>query len=100
MAYEHITRMENILNRQKQELQQLEQCLDFWNANREDFQTLFEYYYSDQRNQDLEDDRAGLIPDDLARGVLSEDDIFDFLGDYRETTLRMIETALHMLRQD
>lgn len=100
MAYEHITQMENILNQEKETLSQMEQQLTFLEEHRSDYRALLDYYYSKQREQDLHDDEEGRIPADLRRGVLSEDDIYDFLGDYRDTALRMMEIALHMLRED
>ena len=40
-------------------------------------QELFDYYHSPLWLQDLDDDRAGLLPADLKRGVLSEDVVWD-----------------------
>lgn len=37
---------------------------------------LFAYYHSPLWLQDLDDDRAGLLPADLKRGVLSEDAVW------------------------
>ncbi len=98
--YEHITKQETVLNQYEETLEKLEELLAFLNEHRQDYKALIDYYYSDQRNQDLHDDKQGLIPQDLPRGVLSEDGIFDFLGDYRDTALHMMETALHMLKED
>lgn len=96
--YEHITKMENILNHQTAGLHELEEALCFIENHFDDFHALLEYYYSEQRSQDLQNDKDGKLPADLRRGVLSEDAIFDFLGDYRDTAFRMMELALKMLR--
>ncbi len=40
-------------------------------------QELFDYYHSPLWLQDLDDDRAGLLPADLKRGVLSEDAVWE-----------------------
>ena len=40
---------------------------------------LAEYYTSDEWKQDFADDESGLLPKDLKRGVLSEDDIWNLL---------------------
>lgn len=98
--YKELTRMEHILNEYTQTLENMEALLTSLNEHRQDYKDLLAYYYSDQRNQDLQDDERGLIPADLPRGVLSEDGIFDFVGDYRDTALHMMETALHMLKED
>lgn len=97
-TYEHITKMENILNTHTAQLQALNTLLDFVQQHRAEYNELIEYYYSDQRNQDLQDDDNHLIPQDLARGVLSEDAIFDLMGDYRDTALRLLETATDILK--
>ena len=47
------------------------------------------YYGSDTWKQDLEDDRQGLLPQDLKRGVLSEDGIWNLLEDWRELNSRL-----------
>lgn len=96
--YEHITKMENIMNHQNKLLENLDKYLEQLDASRADYESLMEYYYSEQRAQDLAADEAGEIPQDLHRGVLSEDDIYDLIGDYRDTALRMMEVALEMLK--
>ena len=53
-------------------------------ALRETAQALGAYYGSDDWKRDLAADEAGLLPDDLKRGVLSEDGIYNALEAYRE----------------
>lgn len=96
--YSHITNMENILVQQTKTLTQLNAFLDCLEAQRKDYTKLVSYYYSEQRAQDLEDDSRHLIPQTLHRGVLSEDEIFDLMGEYRNSALRMMEIALHMMK--
>ena len=45
---------------------------------------LEDYYTGDDWRQDLADDEAGLLPDSLKRGVLSEDGIYELLEAYRQ----------------
>ena len=97
-SYEHITKMENILNGQKEMLNKLNELVACLDEHQQDYKELIEYYYSDQREQDLKDDEEKKIPQDLKRGVLDEDSIYDMMGDYRETALHMMETAVKMLR--
>ena len=42
-------------------------------------QELSNYYSSPLWLQDLDDDRAGKLPHDLKRGILSEDAVYDLL---------------------
>ena len=44
------------------------------------------YYGSPEWKQDFADDEAGRLPGDLARGVLSEDGIYNVLESFRERT--------------
>ncbi len=96
--YAHITKMENIMVQQNEILKELNQLLDTLDAQHEDYKNLLAYYYSKQRAQDLEDDSNHLIPANLHRGVLSEDEIFDLIGEYRDTALRMLELAVQMIK--
>lgn len=97
--YAHITEMENILVEQNELLREMDQLLDTLDAKRQEYSSLMAYYYSEQRAQDLEDDHHHLIPDTLHRGVLSEDEIYDLIGDYRDTAMRMLELGVQMLKE-
>lgn len=47
-------------------------------------QALSDYYGSAQWRRDFADDEAGRLPQDLKRGVLSEDAIWNALQEYHE----------------
>ncbi len=96
--YTHIAHMEQILVQQEEMLRNMNQLLGSIEQNRDAYRELLNYYYSEQRARDLEDDSAHLIPDEMPRGVLTEDGIFDLVGDYRDTAIRMLETAVQMLK--
>ncbi len=98
-GYEHITKMEHIFNTQQEKIEQLNTLLDEIEIHQREYQMLIEYYYSKQRNQDLEDDKNHRIPDEMMRGVLSEDGIYDFMGDYYETGIRLMEIGLKMIKE-
>lgn len=51
---------------------------------------LWDYYDSGQWIHDYEADEAGQIPQDLPRGVLSEDGLYNVLGDYQNVRERLI----------
>lgn len=96
--YQHITKMEEIMIEQRKILKELNQSLNALQARREEYKELINYYYSDQRAQDLEDDIRQLIPSTLHRGVLSEDELYDLMGDHRDTAIRMLEIAVQMIK--
>lgn len=89
--YRHLVEYEHILNTHDEKLQELIQLLDFFEENGEQFKALMSYYASEQREQDLEKENQGLIPERIHRGVLSEDAIYNLYADYREQALRMLE---------
>ena len=41
------------------------------------------YYVSEVCKQNFVDDEAGLLPEDLKRGVLSEDGLWNLLSDWK-----------------
>lgn len=81
--------MERCLNRASQAVIKLSAALDEYEAAQKVVQELSAYYGSDTWKQDLEDDRQGLLPQDLKRGVLSEDGIWNLLEDWRELNSRL-----------
>lgn len=84
-----IRRMERHLNAAVAAVKRLEAALDKWKSVQEAIAALDEYYGSDLWKQDLADDEAGLLPDDLKRGILSEDGIWNLLEYARAITARI-----------
>ena len=96
---EQITRirqMERRLNTALAAVKRLSTALDKWEAAQEAIAALDEYYGSDVWRQDLADDEAGLLPEGLKRGVLSEDGIWNMLSAYRELNERLQEAAARL----
>jgi hypothetical protein len=84
-----IRKMERRLNRSMVAVKRLSIALDKWDAIQDDIAALDEYYGSGEWRQDFEDDEAGKLPQDLKRGVLSEDGIWNLLADCKELKNRM-----------
>ena len=78
---ERIKYMEQILNEGTAAVAAPDESLAACRALQKRLQELFDYYHSPQWLQDLEDDRAGKLPADLKRGVLSEDAVWDLETD-------------------
>ena len=85
--------MERHLNAATAAVKRLDTALDKWEAVQEAIAALKGYYGSDQWRQDFADDEAGLLPDGLKRGVLSEDGIWDLLNDVNELNQRLKRVA-------
>lgn len=89
-----IRKMERRLNRALSAMKRLELALEKYEAAQDDIAALDEYYGSDLWKQDLADDEAGRLPNDLKRGVLSEDGIWNLLTDFKELKERMRELGV------
>ena len=92
--------------KQAQRVQRMEAILDDIQAAERSMETALEQfeklppavrkldaYYTTHWREDFEADEAGLLPQDLKRGVLSEDAVWDALGDYRALILRMLDAV-------
>ena len=71
--------MERQLERAEKALKWLSKALEEYEAAQDALSDLEAYYGSDEWKQDFRDDEAGLMPNDLKRGVLSEDGIWNVL---------------------
>ena len=65
-------------------MKRLNAALDKWEAVQDDIAALSEYYSSQEWRKDFEDDEAGLLPEELKRGVLSEDGLWNLLDSCKE----------------
>ena len=73
---ERITHMEQILSKAEETIKTLFEL-------QPQIEELSAYYGSKDWFADYDADRAGLLPQDLKRGVLSEDAVYDLLAQYR-----------------
>ena len=80
---ERITNMESLFDKSEEVVKRLEAALKDFAALKHDIAKLEAYYNSPQWRKDFEADEAGKLPQDLKRGVLSEDGIYDLLSDYQ-----------------
>ena len=77
-----IRQMEEHLDAAKQAVDDLSAALEGYAAVRAQIQALEDYYHSPQWLEDYDADRAGLLPPDLKRGVLSQDAVYDLLREH------------------
>ncbi len=68
---------------------ELERALEDWQRIRPALAELAAYYDGGDWLSDFAEDEAGLLPEDLKRGVLSEDGLFDLLERARELEGRL-----------
>lgn len=95
---DRIRRMEALFDESAEALRRLEQACRELNQARQDFEQahrdfetmqpaideLEAYYASPEWRTDFEADEAGNLPQDLKRGVLSEDGVWNLLEGWRE----------------
>ena len=79
-----ISAMEERLNRAAGALCRLDAALADLETLRQDVAVLAAYYEGPLWRADFEADERGLLPEDLRRGVLSEDAVYDLLTQYKE----------------
>ena len=88
---ERIKQMERCLDRASQAVMHLSAALDEYAGAQDALRQLNDYYGSDLWKQDFADDSACLLPQDLKRGVLSEDAVWNLLEDVHDLKERMRE---------
>lgn len=93
---ERVSQMEAALVRLNYAITTVEGALDTYEQMWEDYCALDSYYSGKAWWEDLEADNQGLLPDDLPRGVLSEDAAYDALGNAEALRQRLKEIAQSM----
>lgn len=93
-----IKEMEAALNSAQEAADQLSEAIQGQVDALDALQQLSAYYGSDEWYGDREADERGWLPEDLERGVLSEDAPYEALVSAREAALAAIEVAAATLR--
>ena len=96
----NIERMSKLLMDRQDLLNKLEEVLNELDASSEGLKELSEYFISDQRINDIEDDENGEIPEGINRAVLSEDELYNMLEDNHDVAIHMMESAVGMLKEE
>ena len=85
--------MEEKLNSALAAVDAMDRALESYEAAQKDIRALEKYLSGRLRRGDLAADEKGLLPSSLARGVLSEDGIYDLLVDNDELKKRLARLA-------
>jgi hypothetical protein len=67
---------------------------------RADIRALEAYYGSDAWMKDYEADEQGKLPDDLKRGVLSEDAVYDLITEHDALMVRLQKIVLRSMEEN
>ena len=94
---ERVKRMESYLDEAGAAIAELAGAIDRYEKIQNKYYKLENYYGSTKWMEDFEADEAGKLPDDLKRGVLSEDAVYDLITDHRELMTRMQRAVLRSM---
>ena len=92
---ERIQYFEGILDELEPAIGELERALEKYYKLQDKMKELEAYYDGPLWIKDYRDDEAGKFPSDLKRGILSEDGLYNLLGDNR----RILEEIHSLCRQ-
>lgn len=93
-----ITEYENILNKEKELIENLNKAIDEYTEYEKHYQKLKKYYNSKEYFDDLEKEEKGMYPEELPRGIFSEDAIFDLFGEKQNLGFKMAEEGIKTLK--
>lgn len=87
---DRIRQMEQILNEVTLAVQNLMDSVDRFDAAVPKLRVLAAYYESEQWRMDYDDDAAGKLPEELRRGVLAQDTVYDLLTDVNRLRQKLL----------
>lgn len=88
---QRIAAMEAAFDRTAEAVKLLSEALDAYETVKMDINRLTEYLDTGAWREDFEADEAGLVPETVKRGVLSEDALYNLLGDIVSVNEQMQE---------
>lgn len=94
-----IEEMEKILNTHSEIVKEFNIALEKFLESQKNYDKLKEYYASDTYMSDFEASEKGELPKDLKCGVLSEDAVYNLIGDNFHTAIKMIETGTEIIKK-
>lgn len=96
---ERIQKMEEHLNKYAQVLADAQKAIDQLERCQSDYIQLRDYYTGQNFFDDLEYSNSPEFPENIACGVLSEDAVYDLMGDHFETAINLLDLSSSMLKE-
>ena len=93
-----VIRYEEILNRSADLKDEMQKLLQKFEENLDEYNALKNYYGSQEYLNDLEVSNTTDEYDDINQGVLSEDAVFNLIGEMYHLNVDMLEIAAKYLR--
>lgn len=94
-----IEEMEEILDKHSEFLGRFRGMLDEFSDSQQQYNLLKEYYTNGEYLQDIESYDQGDLPQNIKCGVLSEDAVFDLIGDNFQIAVKMLEIATGIIKE-
>lgn len=98
MDYKHVVEMTEIYEEHKKLLDKLSSSLEEFKNHQKELEKLEKYYYSDKFMEDYDASNKGEIPDDINQGILTEDAIYDLLGDNYYMARELLDLANYIIQ--
>lgn len=96
---EDVIHFEKVLNETNELYQELNRVLKKVEKNRKVYQSLKEYYQSEEYLKDVKKSDETKEYDSIPCGVLSQDEVFDLIGEVYQTSIQMLEVATKVLKE-
>ena len=96
---ERIQKMEGHLNKYAQVLADAQKALDQLERCQSDYIQLRDYYTGQDFFDDLEYSNSPEFPENIACGVLSEDAVYDLMGEHFEKAINLLDLSSSMLKE-
>lgn len=98
MDYNHVVEMTEIYEEHKNLLDKLSSSLEEFKNHQKELEKLEKYYYSEKFMEDYDASNKGEIPDDINQGILTEDAIYDLLGDNYYMARELLDLANYIIQ--
>lgn len=96
---ERIQKMEEHLNKYAQVLADAQKALEQLEQSQTEYIQLRDYYTGQNFFDDLEYSNSPEFPENIACGVLSEDAVYDLMGEHFETAINLLDLSSSMLKE-
>ena len=97
MTYEYLNEYNDTYDKHGKLIKNLENSIKEYKEFRGNYQKLVEYYYSEDFTNDMDISNRGEIPKEINQAVLTEDAIYDLMGDDFYLGLNLLDLANEIL---
>ena len=98
MNYDHIVELTKIYEDHKELTDKLADALKDFRYHQKELEKLEKYYYSEDFMRDYDASNKGEISSEINQGILTEDAIYDLLGDNYYMAREMLDLANYIIQ--